>query len=486
MAKIVYISVSCAGLPLVGNLFQLSDDIWFRFAEWKEAYGPIVYLNVAGQSVVVLNDHKTAADLLDRRASIYSDRPRNIVASQILSGGLMIVFTPFNDVWKRMRRAAHEGLGKRTVPTFRVLQRKEALHLAFDLLTDPARWDQHTQRATASLVLSVLYGKPPIRNSGDPTIRRINEFTERLVRAAYPGAHLVEIFTWMKYLPSWMAKWKRDAQAWYKVDSAMFIDLFNSASKVKVDGEEHDTFSTSVAEDRARHNLSNEESSWLSGTLYAAGAETTAAVMLYFMQAMVLYPEVQARAQEELDRVLAPGAAPTFDDYEQLPYIRAIVKESLRWKPIDPIGKLMQDDWYEGYYIPKGSIVVGNVWSLNRDPEVYGADAADFNPGRHLNREGGFVSIPDTKEESHVTYGFGRRICVGRHVANDSLFIEIATILWACKIEPIKDANGKPVPIDADGFINTGLVVRPKPFQVSVKPRFESAAAVLAETIDRS
>lgn len=86
------------GLPLLGNLFQLSSDLWIPMQEWRRAYGPIVYLNVAGQPLVVLNTHKAAADLLDRRASIYSDRPRNIVASEILTGGLLVVFTRYGDV----------------------------------------------------------------------------------------------------------------------------------------------------------------------------------------------------------------------------------------------------------------------------------------------------------------------------------------------------------------------------------------------------
>jgi hypothetical protein len=70
--------------------------------------GPIVYLNIAGQHTVVLGNHKVAADLLDRRAAIYSDRARNIVASELLTGGLVFAFSQHNDVWKRQRRGAHE------------------------------------------------------------------------------------------------------------------------------------------------------------------------------------------------------------------------------------------------------------------------------------------------------------------------------------------------------------------------------------------
>ncbi len=61
--------------------------------------GDVIYLNAAGQPIVILNSQKVAADLLDRRAGIYSDRPRNIVASDIMTGGLLVVFTRYNDVF---------------------------------------------------------------------------------------------------------------------------------------------------------------------------------------------------------------------------------------------------------------------------------------------------------------------------------------------------------------------------------------------------
>ncbi|EIN11993.1 cytochrome P450 [Punctularia strigosozonata HHB-11173 SS5] len=134
------------GLPLIGNLFQLSNDVWLRFSEWKQTYGPIIHLNIAGQSVIVVNSHEVATDLFDRRHQIYSDRPRNIVASEIMSGGIMIVFTPYGDLWRRMRRAAHEGLGKRAVATMNTIQTREALRLANDMLSDPAHWDEHCVR----------------------------------------------------------------------------------------------------------------------------------------------------------------------------------------------------------------------------------------------------------------------------------------------------------------------------------------------------
>ncbi|KAJ7503688.1 cytochrome P450 [Mycena galericulata] len=476
------------GLPIVGNLFQLKTDAWHTFTEWKDTYGPLVYINVAGQSILILNSHKVAADLLDRRAPNYSNRPRWIVASEILTGGLLVVFTQYNDVWRRMRRAGHEGLNKQVASSFHAPQNREALLLVDGMLKHPKLWNEEIRRATASMIWSVVYDKPPITDAEDPSIAAVNNFITRIVRAAFPGSHYVEFFTWMKYVPSSMAKWKRDAEEWYRKDSKVFEELYLDAKHRVKSGEDRPSFAANLVRDVERHGLSDKESAWLAATLYAAGAETTAGVLSWFMLAMVLYPDIQAKIQEELDTVVGRSRLPTFADRDHLPYLQATVREALRWHPVDPVGlphQSLEDDWYEGYFIPKGTICIPNVWALNRDVQANGADAADFNPARYLDQAGKLKpALADTKEEGHVTYGFGRRLCIGRHVANNSLFIDIACLLWAVNIRPAKDAQGKPIiPIESES-INDGLVVRPIPFNCSITPRFAEAEAILGQTLE--
>ena len=114
---------------------------------------------------------------------------------------------------------------------------------------------------------------------------------------------------------------------------------------------------------------------------YKLVSQTVSAEMT-FVYAMIKYPEIQKRAQEELDRVIKPGHLPVMEDEESLPYTTAILKEVLRWKPVAPIGLnfvnsylwmlnrpntgvphcSLAEDVYNGYRIPAGSLVVGNAW----------------------------------------------------------------------------------------------------------------------------
>jgi cytochrome P450 len=187
------------------------------------------------------------------------------------------------------------------------------------------------------------------------------------------------------------------------------------------------------------------------------GSDTTSGMMAWWLLAMLAYPETQARAQAELDTVVGRARLPTFADYAHLPYIRAMVKEALRWRPVGPMGVphvSSDDDWYEGMFIPKGTICIPNLWHMNRDPELFGKNTEHFDPTRHLDASG---DIAPSMSDGHFSYGFGRRICVGRHMADNSLFLSMAVLLWATKIERKKDASGRLLPLDLDGWLDVGL-----------------------------
>jgi len=131
------------------------------------------------------------------------------------------------------------------------------------------------------------------------------------------------------------------------------------------------------------------------------------------MLAMVVHPDVQDRAHKELDENVGRLRPPTFADKQNLPFIASLVKEILRWRPVLPLGVphvLTQDDMWRNHRIPEGTICIQNIWAMNRDPEVYGDDTERFRPDRFLDENGVLLETRvDMSNESHVTYGAGRR-----------------------------------------------------------------------------
>ena len=195
----------------------------------------------------------------------------------------------------------------------------------------------------------------------------------------------------------------------------------------------------------------------------AAGAETTATTLTWWMLAMIAFPEVQRRAQAEIDAVVGLSRLPTFSDAPQLPYVRAVVKEIIRWRPALALGvphAAIDEDWYKGMYVPKGTLCMSNLWHCNHDRTIFGEDADEFRPERHLDEHGESLPGPvETNQAGHAGFGFGRRICVGKDLANDTLFISTARILWAAKLERARDENGKQVPLDTETLVDAGMVL---------------------------
>jgi cytochrome P450 len=193
-----------------------------------------------------------------------------------------------------------------------------------------------------------------------------------------------------------------------------------------------------------------------------AGADTNVATLSWWMLAMIAFPEVQRRAQAELDAVVGRDRLPTFADAPRLPYVRAIIEEVHRWRPSVPLGlhhASTEDDWYESMFIPKGTVCIANIWNCNHDRTVFGDDADEFRPERHLDEHGDLLTGPvETVRAGHVAFGFGRRICVGKLLANDTLFISTARMLWAANLERVRDEKGMEVPLDMDTFVYLGLV----------------------------
>ncbi|KAM0424378.1 hypothetical protein ACHAPT_010526 [Fusarium lateritium] len=178
---------------------------------------------------------------------------------------------------------------------------------------------------------------------------------------------------------------------------------------------------------------------------------------------MTLSSDVQRKAQEEIDRVIGNERLPTLADRPSLPYIEAIVKEVLRWHPVAPMGlphTSTADDVYEGYFIPKGSMLFANVWHFTHDPEIYD-EPMSFKPERFLGLQGN-KAAPDPHT---FVFGFGRRICPGRILADNALYLNIAQSLAVFTIS--KDGQVAQPEIR----FTPGVVSHPEPFEAIIKPR---------------
>jgi len=293
----------------------------------------------------------------------------------------------------------------------------------------------------------------------------------------------------VKYIPTWFpgAQFQRDAKVWRGVTAAAKNRPFAVVKKNKAAGQiEQPSFVSSLLDDNEVNRGGDAEEDVIrdvAGTLFGGGSDTIAGTLLIFFLAMTLYPEVQAKAQAEIDRVIG-DRLPSVKDKESTPYLNALVKETLRWHPIGPNGvphRLLQDDIYNGYLIPAGTIITVNVWGILHD-EAHFPDPFTFNPDRFLPN-----ADPAPKDGTidpwTVAFGYGRRICPGIHVAENGLWLAVATVLASFDIRNRVDpATGAATAQEPPRFVG-GNMSFPEPFICDVKPRSKESAERVREGV---
>ncbi|KAL7929710.1 cytochrome P450 [Trichoderma chlorosporum] len=465
------------GLPILGNMLQLKGHLWLKLAEMARTYGPVVHVRAFGQHLISLNTMEAAFDLLDEKAAFTSDRS-DLIMVQLMTESLWISAMPATFTWSRQRKALHTGL--RSLGSSSEWLPKEAALLATNMLSSPNNWRKHFELSIHAASCGVAYGNTLNRDAMPGRAARMNGYFQHMVAGQTPGTYIVELLPWLNLLPKALAPWKEEAAHIFRAGNNLLQEMYKEAS-ASPDMSQPCVRQT-IEDSEDLHNLTPLESVWLSGQVALAGV-TNQGPLSFWLMAMILYPETQKRAQEELDTVVGRQRPPTWEDYQMMPYLQAMVREVFRWRATSPLGLThvaSKDIEYNGYTIPKGAVMLPNIWAINRSPSIYGADAEEFNPSRFIDPHTNQLLPPvaNTKGEGQVVFGFGRRICPGRSIANRLVANFIFTLLWALKIEPA-EGPGEHRAWDPNDCIDEGVFIGAPNFPCRTTERFEGALKVL-------
>ncbi|KAG1809325.1 cytochrome P450 [Suillus subaureus] len=454
-------------LPVLGNVLSLdSARPWLTFNAWRSTYGDIIYARLLGKPIIVVNSEEVAKDLFERRSSIYSDRPQSIVyeafASDFNTG-----FMPYGNRWRLHRRIFHQAFHQTAVPAYHATLLRSAHKMMFGLLRDPENYPNHSLMFPLTYMLSIIYDCETTAKDKH-VANAITRYGKLIVEGFAPAAMtLMETFPFLLQLPSWFpgATFKRASlkciQAGHDVKEIPF-------QYVKERMSANDMGPCLVAD--ALNRTSEEDDVTITAIKEAASVAFTVSpglrlpiiislpltqttnTLLVFLLAMVLNPEVQAKAQAEIDRVVGKDRLPNFDDRPALPYLEAILRETLRWYPVVPFGiphATTTSDIYNGYFIPEGPTLSLSLMYLNNEPfRAMTHDATkypspdEFKPERFFQDDGTLNS-----DTMRLGFGWGRRICVGRHLVDASLWIAMANFLAFFSVHKALDEHGMEIPI---------------------------------------
>ncbi|KIK50472.1 hypothetical protein GYMLUDRAFT_89275 [Collybiopsis luxurians FD-317 M1] len=442
-------------------------DPWAQYQKWGKEYGELVYIRET--NTLILNHSHVAIDLLERRARIYSDRP----------GSPLLDLWRYSPAWRYHRKIFQQSFRQAAVPRFFPAQYSKIHEFLYDLMTAPENFMQHTMTLSQRVIYTSMYGFDV--GPEDPLARKTAEVMEligeSLVVDAFP---LPRRFPWLMSMPSWFpgCGFKKKAEECRSILEEVDSIPYDMA----VNNIKNGLGTSLIAELAIRSKGTPKEIEAIKsmGTVsLLAAADTATSSIGSFLLCMCLDPEVQRKGQEELDRVVGRDRLPTFEDRPSLPYVEAIYRETMRLHPPVPLGlshNSIEDDTYCGYFIPKGCEVVPNVWAMNRDPDLY-YEPDKFIPERYIESEKGpFRHI----NEIHA-YGFGRRVCAGRHMGENTIWLAIASVLATLTLGKAKDENGNE--IDIPGEFTNGFYRHPKPYKSSIVPRTPLARDLILAAI---
>ncbi|KAF9002124.1 cytochrome P450 [Cyathus striatus] len=465
---------------ILGHLRVMpASDQEATFREWSKTYGDVIYLHIPGRSYLVVNSLKAATELLDKRSGIYSDRMR-LILYEMMGWGPTLTFLPYGKRFQKHRRLLQEYLNQKRCLSYHPLQTQLARRLLVNLSDNPNKWMKHLQRFSTALIVKIAYGRD-IVSDDDPYIDISGTALDSMVSCGAAGSTPVDFMPFLRFLPSWFpgTYYAFKAREFRSAVRKMHEYPFEAVKRQLKEGTAQPSFLAYFLDQLGANSDKKEHMEDLQGSagvIFAGGAETTYSALSHFILGMVLFPEYQRKAQQEIDRVVGTNRLPELSDRKSLPYVEAILQEVLRWNTVVPSGvphRSITDDVYNGMFIPKGTVVIANAYAILRDETMY-TDPDSFNPDRYLPKpEGNGEPYPIGQ------FGFGRRICPGKHLAYVSLWVVMCSILATLDIGRELDDNGNE--IIPEGELVIGTTSHPKMFPCSIKPRNQTSESMIRQ-----
>ncbi|XP_055758169.1 steroid 17-alpha-hydroxylase/17,20 lyase isoform X2 [Salvelinus fontinalis] len=429
---------SLPAFPLIGSLLSLRSNQapHVLFQKLQQKYGQTYSLMMGAHTVILVNHHQHAKEVLLKKGKIFAGRPRTVTTDMLTRDGKDIAFADYGATWRFHRKTVHGALcmfGEGSASIEKIICR-EALSLCDTLReSGSASLDLSPEltRAVTNVVCSLCFSSSYCR--GDPEFEAMLQFNQGIVDTVAKDS-LVDIFPWLQVFPN------ADLRILKQCVSIRDKLLQKKYEEHKSDYSDHEQRDLLDALLRAKRSAENNNT-----------AEITTET-------------VQKRIQEELDSVVGVDRTPQLSDRGSLPYLEATIREVLRIRPVAPllIPHVAQTDTSIGKFtVRKGARIIINLWSLHHDEKEW-KNPEMFDPGRFLNEEGTGLCIPSP---SYLPFGAGVRVCLGEALAKMEIFLFLS---WILQRLTMSVSPGQPLPSLEGKF---GVVLQPVKYKVNATPR---------------
>ncbi|KAF3448400.1 hypothetical protein FNV43_RR09113 [Rhamnella rubrinervis] len=417
------------GLPLLGNLLALDPDLHSYFAGLSQTYGPIFKLWLGNKLGIVVNSPSLAQQVLKDYDVTFANRDVTVAARFATYGGCDIVWTPYGDEWRMLRKVCvTKMLSKITLDSVYTLRRREVRQTVSYLYSksgSAVNLGEQMFLTTLNVITSMMWGgtvEGDERASLGAEFREIvAEITELLgkpnVSDFYPGLARFDLQGIAKQMDGLAGR---------------FDGIFDRVigEQAKGGGEKRKDFLDFLLrlkdENDAKTPFTMNHLKALLMDMVVGGTDTSSNTIEFAMAEVMNQPKVMNQIQQELEAVIGKHSIVEESHIHKLPYLEAVVKEALRLHPALPLMVPhcpSETCTVGGYTVPKGSRVFVNLWAIQRDPTMW-EDPFKFDPDRFLNNKWDYSG----SDFGYFPFGSGRRICAGIAMAERMVMYLLATL----------------------------------------------------------
>ncbi|KAH9718028.1 cytochrome P450 83B1 [Citrus sinensis] len=374
------------GLPFIGNLHQFDvSKPHVSFWELSKKYGPLI----------TLKTH----DLQ------FSSRPALVVTQKLSYNGLDLVFSPYGEYWREIRKICVIHLfNSNRAQNFRPIREDEVSRMIESISKSAAASKQvNLSEIMMSLSCNIICRLGFGKRSGDES----ETITER--SRFHTLLNEIQALFYQELIDEHLDPKRTKA----KVQQEDLVDVLLQIRK------DHG-FKVDLTLDHIKAVLMN---------IFVAGTDTSAATLVWAMTYLMKHPRVMKKVQEEIRSLV--GGKKSFvdeDDVQELHYHKAVVKETMRLQPPVPLlvpKETIEKCTIDGYEIPAKTLVYVNAWAIGRDPEAW-ENPEEFNPERFIDRSIDFKG----QNFEFIPFGAGRRICPGMHLGTANVELALANLLY--------------------------------------------------------
>eukprot|EP00253_Pinus_taeda_P008683 PITA_08683 len=445
--------------PIIGNFHQVRLPLHRTLKNLAEKYGPILFLRFGSVPTVVVSSSEMAKHFLKTHDLIFASRPLTSVGKYFFYNFKDIAFSPYGDHWRKMRKiCVLELLTGKRIESFKHVRQEELSAMIHSIWEESGsgRIAVNVSKAISASLANILWRILARKKFSDIELGPDGKGFADLVVEVSIAVRSLNIGDFIPYLDcldlQGIKQALKKANARFDAFAEKMIHEHINASTIRngeADAECHvkdiiDVLLEMAKNDNTEAKVTREIIKAITYELFSAGMETSANVLEWAMSELLRHPHAMKKLQQEIESVVGQQGIVKESDLASMVYLHCVVKETLRLYPSLPLAlphESLEAVTVGGYYIPKKTMVIMNLWAIGRDSSVWGADASDFKPERFMQMEENGMDLSGGQSDFRMLpFGAGRRRCPGSAMAILTVEFTLAQLLhtfdWRVEGDP--------------------------------------------------